>query len=62
MEQEETAITRQRGGKHVSATTEELLQEVFFMWSLLTVTLANDRPVLSLERVSHIKKPVTIRQ
>jgi hypothetical protein len=26
---------------------------------LLTVTLANDRPVLSSERAPHIKKPVT---
>jgi hypothetical protein len=27
---------------------------------LLTVTLANDRPVLSLERAPHINKPATV--
>jgi hypothetical protein len=29
---------------------------------LLTVTLANDRPVLSSERALHINKPVTVGQ
>jgi hypothetical protein len=31
-------------------------------WLLLTVTLANDRLVSSLERAPHIKKPATVRQ
>jgi hypothetical protein len=54
VEQEEEVIMWQWSNKHISATTEELLEVVFSVWSMLRLCSENQREKLVSQRLESV--------